>query len=301
MSTWAEVEQYFDKHKVEFDRIYKCLNKPTNKLPKEEIVDTHVENIIIEYNSIVQYYIDNSLNWKPDHLHIYKTNILSLRDRLNVLFTRLKVNVAIPLSLTLIDNLVQNPNFDDTILDTDSDNDSNSDIMTQEAKDKFLTSYSRMVPEFDGSHENLTRFIDALELLDDNKQTFEASAIRLIKTRLIGTARSHITNETTIQAIITTLKNNVHPESTKVISAKLMCYKQGNKNAHNYMKEVENITNSLKKAYLTEGVSAANSFSRMMSLAFAGASQVQFFLYLDDVIVIGNSIKHHLKNLEEVF
>lgn len=44
-----------------------------------------------------------------------------------------------------------------------------------------------------------------------------------------------------------------------------------------------------------------NSFSRMMSLAFAGANQVQFFLYMDDVIVIGNSVKHHLKNLEEVF
>lgn len=44
-----------------------------------------------------------------------------------------------------------------------------------------------------------------------------------------------------------------------------------------------------------------NSFSRMMNLAFAGASQIQFFLYLDDVIVIGNSVTHHLKNLEEVF
>lgn len=44
-----------------------------------------------------------------------------------------------------------------------------------------------------------------------------------------------------------------------------------------------------------------NSFSRMMSLAFAGASQIQFFLYLDDIIVIGKSIADHLNNLEEVF
>lgn len=44
-----------------------------------------------------------------------------------------------------------------------------------------------------------------------------------------------------------------------------------------------------------------NSFSRMMNLAFAGASQVQFFLYMDDIIVIGNSVGHHLKNLEAVF
>lgn len=44
-----------------------------------------------------------------------------------------------------------------------------------------------------------------------------------------------------------------------------------------------------------------NSFSRMMNLAFAGASQVQFFLYLDDVIIIGRSVKDHLKNLDAVF
>lgn len=44
-----------------------------------------------------------------------------------------------------------------------------------------------------------------------------------------------------------------------------------------------------------------NSFSRMMSLAFAGASQVQYFLYMDDIIVIGNSVKHHLKNLQSIF
>lgn len=44
-----------------------------------------------------------------------------------------------------------------------------------------------------------------------------------------------------------------------------------------------------------------NSFSRMMSLAFAVANQVQYFLYMDDVIVVGSSVKHHLKNLVEVF
>lgn len=44
-----------------------------------------------------------------------------------------------------------------------------------------------------------------------------------------------------------------------------------------------------------------NSFSRMMSLAFVGASQIQYFLYMDDVIVIGNSVKHHLKNLQGIF
>lgn len=44
-----------------------------------------------------------------------------------------------------------------------------------------------------------------------------------------------------------------------------------------------------------------NSFSRMMSLAFSGLTPSACFLYMDDIIVIGRSIPHHLKNLESIF
>lgn len=44
-----------------------------------------------------------------------------------------------------------------------------------------------------------------------------------------------------------------------------------------------------------------NSFSRMMSIAFSGLQPSQCFLYIDDVIVIGKSKSHHLKNLRAVF
>lgn len=44
-----------------------------------------------------------------------------------------------------------------------------------------------------------------------------------------------------------------------------------------------------------------NSFSRMMSLAFSGIGPDKLFLYMDDIIVIGCSESHHLKNLKLVF
>lgn len=44
-----------------------------------------------------------------------------------------------------------------------------------------------------------------------------------------------------------------------------------------------------------------NSFSRMMSLAFSGVSPLQWFLYIDDIVVVGCSEKHHMKNLESAF
>lgn len=44
-----------------------------------------------------------------------------------------------------------------------------------------------------------------------------------------------------------------------------------------------------------------NSFSRMMALAFTGATHLQHFLYMDDIIITGCSKAHHLKNITSIF
>lgn len=44
-----------------------------------------------------------------------------------------------------------------------------------------------------------------------------------------------------------------------------------------------------------------NSFQRMMTIAMAGLSPEVAFVYIDDIVVIGCSIKHHLSNLTKVF
>lgn len=44
-----------------------------------------------------------------------------------------------------------------------------------------------------------------------------------------------------------------------------------------------------------------NSFSRMMAIAFSGLPPDRMFVYIDDIIVIGCSEEHHLRNLELVF
>ena len=44
-----------------------------------------------------------------------------------------------------------------------------------------------------------------------------------------------------------------------------------------------------------------NSFQRMMTIAMAGLTPERAFIYIDDIIVIGCSMKHHLQNLKTVF
>lgn len=46
---------------------------------------------------------------------------------------------------------------------------------------------------------------------------------------------------------------------------------------------------------------APNSFCRMMAIAFSGLKPEQCFLYVDDIIVLGRSEKHHMENLKTVF
>lgn len=46
---------------------------------------------------------------------------------------------------------------------------------------------------------------------------------------------------------------------------------------------------------------APSSFSRMMQIAFANLSPNKSFVYMDDLIVIGRSESHMIKNLKEVF
>lgn len=46
---------------------------------------------------------------------------------------------------------------------------------------------------------------------------------------------------------------------------------------------------------------APNSFQRMMTIALSGLPAECAFLYIDDIIVVGCSITHHLDNLDKVF
>jgi len=127
----------------------------------------------------------------------------------------------------------------------------------------FINTASKLIPVFDGKAENLTSFIDALEIIESIKGENEQLAVSIIKTKLKGVARNLIGNETTITEVISRLKNNVKGETVEVLSTKLMNLQQRNKAANQYTQEVEQMTKSLEGAYITDGLSLelARSYS----------------------------------------
>lgn len=97
---------------------------------------------------------------------------------------------------------------------------------------EFLKLASSLIPEFDGKAADLQGFIDALNLVDSLKGSHEEIAVSLIKTKLKGYARSLISNERSVPAIINTLY----------------------KIQIQYTREVHKLTKSLERAYINDGL-----------------------------------------------
>jgi len=117
----------------------------------------------------------------------------------------------------------------------------------------FINTASKLISVFDGKAENLTSFMNALEIIESIKGEHEQLAVSIINKTLKGVARNLIGNETTIAEVISRLKNNVKGETVEVLSAKLMNLQQRNKTANQYTQDVEQMTKSLEGAFITDG------------------------------------------------
>jgi len=106
---------------------------------------------------------------------------------------------------------------------------------------EFLKLDSSLIPDFDGK---------------SLKESHEALAVKLIKTKIKGHARNLIDNENSISEIIEKLKNKVKGESVDVISAKLLNLQQRHKTANRYIQEVESLTKALEGGYINDGLSS---------------------------------------------
>lgn len=219
--------------------------------PKTVQVRTDIRDNLVQYfNEFTKAVVES---WKfLDNTQKSNTKEIfhSIRDKVVRAFQALEVRYKVPIScIENIDPLI----VEEDILDLE-DKESDSNITTMNAAE-FFNLASKLLPnQFDGNPDNLTSFIDSLELIKLNAENQQDNAIAFVKTRLTGKARDLINNENSIDAIILTLKNHLKGESSSLASSKLLHLKQNNKDATNFAKEVEILSEKLQKAYISEGV-----------------------------------------------
>lgn len=248
---WQEIVYKARLIKEDFDRSHKSLN--TDRYTKEETVLRHIEVLINSLEHIRVLFNVNYSRLTISHKAAADSFYSDVREKLIAVASRKGVSVEIPQSLH--ENITFKPKFTQKNQDNNSIHREDNINMPQTAIE-FLSIASRLLPDYDGRPDNLQSFIDALYLVDSIKETHEAVAINIVKTKLKGTARNLVSTETTLQDIISKLKVSIKGETVDVVTAKLMNVRQQNKNANSYATEVEDLTKRLESAYISDGLPA---------------------------------------------
>lgn len=109
-----------------------------------------------------------------------------------------------------------------------------------------------------GDPLGLQSFIDSIKLLDSlvTEANLKQLLLTFIKTRIEGRAREFITDEhNTINLIIDTLKNNIKPDSSKVIEGRMLSLRASSTNADDFSKKAEDLSDALRRSLIIEGIS----------------------------------------------
>lgn len=235
---WQTILGQCRRIKEQFDKSYKCLN--TDRATTDGTVHKHLQNLFLRLEEIRVLLNVHYNRLTEAHKNAAEAFFSDVRGRLINVATRRGIEVTLPDTLH---TKIEIP----AILE-------GQDINMTQTVVEFLKTAASLIPDFDGKVENLTSFIDALELVNSIKESHEAIAVSLVKTKLKGSARNLISNEDSLTRIIDTLKNSVKGESVEVITAKLLNLKQKNKTANQYTKEVDELTKALEGAYISDGL-----------------------------------------------
>lgn len=120
---------------------------------------------------------------------------------------------------------------------------------------EFISAYTKLIPPFDGDLDKKQAFLDALELIRLNVGAHNDVAVSMIKSKLTKKARTCLqASDNTVQLIINRITTEIKGESSDSIVAKIHNIKQKDKSANKYVKEIEDLAELLKTAFISEGV-----------------------------------------------
>lgn len=115
---------------------------------------------------------------------------------------------------------------------------------------------------YSGDPLGLQSFIDSINLLETLATTtgLKAFLVNFLKTRIEGTARELLNdNHNTTLSIINELRTHIKPDSSKVIEGRMLSLRISNTNSDDFSKRVEELSDSLRRSLVVEGISHAKA------------------------------------------
>lgn len=257
MEPWELVCRIITTEKENILKAYKNVSR--SRHIRQETVRKHIETIVTSLENIREVISKNLIKFTTEHREQSLNEYWSLRDLLiktldrHYLTCDVTHDIGKPIQLNLDTSFAQRETGNLVPILEEEKSEIEKEIMSQTLVE-FLNTASKLIPDYDGKYENLRSFLDALSLVNTIKDTHEAVAISLIKTKLKGNARNLIDGESTIDSVISKLQRSVKGESVEVLSAKMMNIRQNNKSANVYCAEIESLAKTLETAYISDGL-----------------------------------------------
>lgn len=248
MTTWEDIKKELNEHFAEFERIYKCLN--VKRPIKTETRDSHAENIVAAYNSIITLFNTHKLILTEPQKSNVTSLIHKIRDRLLKLFSFIKINVKIPV------NLKDTISFEIINSDTDEPESDTEDNMTQTAAEFMRLAAQTLNVKYSGDPLGLPSFLNSVTLLESLAPDAHRDLLKqFIISKLDGKALEAIPSEpATLQIVKDALKANLKPDNSDILEGRILALRQDRLTLQEFAKQAEELTDSLKRTYIVEGM-----------------------------------------------
>lgn len=276
--------------KEEFIRATKRILKQEKPKNEDTLSDIKIE-ITTTYNRYIEYTASIEPRLELDSKEFLRKQLLYVREKLQQSYAILKCDYYVPDNLLKqIDPKVsRSKSFDDDPDDSDI-LDNLSDIETTESKDTPSKNHNsentgfdsankeqkinKMAPSenvefikaatailcknFSGDPLALLSFIDAIKLSETLATTdgHRKLLINLILTKLEGKAREFIPDEpNSIEQIILLLKENIKPDSSKVIEGRMQALRADSVPLQEFAKKADELADCFRRSLVMEGIS----------------------------------------------
>lgn len=115
---------------------------------------------------------------------------------------------------------------------------------------------------YTGDPLGLSSFLDSIKLLETLATSNDLKSLlaTFIRTKIDGKARDYVTSsDLTTKQITDKLRENIRPENEKIIKGKMAALKADRSSLTNFAEQAEILADSLKRAYIAEGIPTATA------------------------------------------
>lgn len=287
----------YEKLKNEFVLVKKRIVKA--KISKNpEKLNEYKRDIINTHNKVVAFVAKFVHNLKGEDKEYFRKELVYIRDRTITCFGHLNSNIVVATDLLAeinVENLSDSDSADDNNFDQEDPNastyaDANEDdeslhsnhsdhssqsiksnnsnhsnpenMSTPLTKIEFLRVAAQTINRnYDGDPLALSAFTNSIELLSElATDALKPIFVKFIKSKLEGKALESISPDVnSVDDIITTLRQQIKPDNSKVITGRMLALKIDRSKMVEFTQQAEELSEALQRSLIIEGISQAKA------------------------------------------